>query len=183
GELVRGLVGVVDGPVDAVAEAEVLGEPEGRVPEGRTVPVRADLLDQRAVVLGGEDGLDRLLDAESAAAIRYLHGDKVTPGACGRTRVGEAARAPAPGKPGRQGRPGPSGPAARPARLLLGAGDLRTHTGRPHLPQHERVVERDLAEAVVATRGAAVAGGHVGHEEERVVVGLVRPELRAPLRR
>src|SRR5690606_27539099 len=75
------------------------------------------------------------------------------------------------------------GPAARPARLLLGAGDLRTHTGRPHLPQHERVVERDLAEAVVATRGAAVARGHVGHEEERVVVGLVRPELRDPLRR
>ncbi len=37
--------------------------------------------------------------------------------------------------------------------------------------QDEGVVEGDLAQVVVAAGGSAVAGGHVGVEQERVLVG------------
>src|SRR5207245_5548661 len=50
------------------------------------------------------------------------------------------------------------------------------------LSQNERVVEGELAERVVAARGAAVTGLEVDLEEQRAVVGLDRPELRDPLR-
>ena len=63
-------------------------------------------------------------------------------------------------------------------------GEHRTaHCADPELAQDERVVERDLAQAVVAARGAAVAGGHVRLQQQRVRVGLERAQLRHVLGR
>src|SRR2546426_7022924 len=49
------------------------------------------------------------------------------------------------------------------------------------LSQDKRVVEAELAERVVAARGATVTGLEVDLEEQRAIVELERPELRDPL--
>src|SRR5690606_12826688 len=72
-ELVCGLVGVVDGAIDAVAEAELLGEADGDVAELRGVAACAQLVDDRAVVFGRDDRLDHLLQAEAAPKVGLLH--------------------------------------------------------------------------------------------------------------
>jgi hypothetical protein len=45
GELAAGLVGIVDGAINAVAEAEFLGEPKGQRTDLQPIPVGADRLD------------------------------------------------------------------------------------------------------------------------------------------
>ena len=68
-------------------------------------------------------------------------------------------------------------PSARWAALDQDAGGDGLRSARPSCGQHERVVERDLAQPVVAARGAAMAGPQVGLEEQRVRVGLERAQL------
>src|SRR5256884_1133810 len=58
---------------------------------------------------------------------------------------------------------------------------LRASAPSTELCQDERVVEAELAERVVAARGAAVTGLDVDLEEQRAIVELERPELRDPL--
>src|SRR5258708_34299793 len=48
-------------------------------------------------------------------------------------------------------------------------------------PKHERVLERRVIEPLEAAGLAAVAGGHVDAEKERMLVGLGRAQLGDPL--
>src|SRR5690606_27034770 len=66
-------VRVVDRAVHPVAEAELLGQAHRHVAEGVAVAARADLLDQRRVVLRVAERLDLGLEAEAPAEIRLLH--------------------------------------------------------------------------------------------------------------
>ena len=74
GELVARLVGVVDRPVDPVAETEVLGQPYRDVAEPVGVGTGPDALDDRGVVLRVDQGLHLGLEAEALAEVGLLHG-------------------------------------------------------------------------------------------------------------
>src|SRR5205814_196142 len=50
-------------------------------------------------------------------------------------------------------------------------------TAYPQLRQHERIIERDLFQVIVASGRAAMAGSHVGLEQQDVLVGLERAQL------
>ncbi len=57
--------------------------------------------------------------------------------------------------------------------------------GQTHLPEHERVVQRDFPEVVIPSRRAAVARAHIRLQQQRVIVSLHRhaaapPVLRLP---
>src|SRR5262245_43844214 len=54
---------------------------------------------------------------------------------------------------------------------------------RSQLRQHERIVESDLMQMLVATGGSAVARCHVGLEQQDVAVGLQGAQLCRVLRR
>jgi hypothetical protein len=67
GEPPARLVGVVDGAIDAVAEAELVGEMDGEPARGVAVAVALDGLDQAAVVVGRQRAGDGLLEIETLA--------------------------------------------------------------------------------------------------------------------
>ena len=73
GELGPGLVGVLDGPVDAVAEAELPGQPEGQRTHLEPVVVGPQRLDHGAVIVGGEPARDLALEAEALPEVGVLH--------------------------------------------------------------------------------------------------------------
>src|SRR5262249_25243150 len=65
GELLHRLVGVLDGPIDPVAEAELLGEADFDVGEREPEAALADPLDEAAVVVAAQRSLDDGLEAEA----------------------------------------------------------------------------------------------------------------------
>ena len=67
GEARDRLVGVVDGAIDAVAEAELAGEVEREPPLVVAEVAGADLVDEGAVVRGGELARDGLFHVEALA--------------------------------------------------------------------------------------------------------------------
>jgi len=69
GELAARLVRILDGPVHAVAEAEALRQPEVEPPHVQSMAARLDEAHQRAAVLGLEERLDLVLEAEPAPEI------------------------------------------------------------------------------------------------------------------
>ena len=73
GKLVDRLVRVIDGSVDSVAEAELLGEAHCDVPERVRVAPRANALDQGGVVCGVDEGFDLGLEAEALAEVGLFH--------------------------------------------------------------------------------------------------------------
>ena len=50
-------------------------------------------------------------------------------------------------------------------------------------PDKERIIQRRILDAPEATRLTAVACGHVGFQDQHIVVRLVFTQLRNPLRR
>ena len=74
GEARHRLVGVVDGAIDAVAEAELAGEMDGEPALLVAVVAGADLVDERAVVRGGELARDGLFHVEALAEDEGLRG-------------------------------------------------------------------------------------------------------------
>ena len=52
--------------------------------------------------------------------------------------------------------------------------DMRLLRHNPQFLEQKCVVECDLLQVVIAPAGPAVAGLHVGHEEQRMVIGLQR---------
>ena len=69
GELGSGLVGVVDGPVDAVAEAEAAGHAERESSEGQPIIGRLDRLHDLAAVGTGQERLHLGLETEPASEV------------------------------------------------------------------------------------------------------------------
>ena len=67
GESPAGLIGVVDRAIDAVAEPELAGEVHGQASGAVLEVVGADLLDDAAVVGGGQFSGHRLLHVEALA--------------------------------------------------------------------------------------------------------------------
>ena len=67
------LVGVLDRAVDAVAEPELAGQPEGEVADGEGVAAAPDRVHDAAVVVGGERPLDRPLQPEAAPEVGLWH--------------------------------------------------------------------------------------------------------------
>ena len=90
GELVAGLVGVVDGAVHAVAEAEMLREADGDVAETVGVGARPDPFHDGGMVLRLDDGPDLGLESEPLAEIGLLHCHK-TPRSREAKREGQPA--------------------------------------------------------------------------------------------
>ena len=72
GEPPARLVGVVDGAVDAVAEAELAREVDGQAAGFELIVVGADVVDDRAVVGGGQLAGDGLLHVEALAEDQRL---------------------------------------------------------------------------------------------------------------
>ena len=153
----------------------------GRQGEGRAVHVElgvaarvaavGDGQVEQLVAVGDERVAHRL---QQRAALR--EGQRAQRRAAHRARV---LRAPRPGRrrPRPRGRAAPRWPGSRSVSSAPVPSTQRPPTwlraGRrssrdPELAQDERVVERDLAQEVVAAGGAAVARGHVGLEEQRV---------------
>ena len=69
GKLPPRLIGVLDRALDAVAEAELLREPDGDVLDRERVVVLAQRVDDAPVVVGGQVALDVRLEAEAFAEI------------------------------------------------------------------------------------------------------------------
>ena len=74
GELGAGFVGVFDGPVHAVAEAELAGQFERQVAGDEGISAPANLVYEAAVVVGRERAFDDALEAKSPAEIGLFHG-------------------------------------------------------------------------------------------------------------
>ena len=74
GKLEAGFIGVVHGPVYAVAEAELAGEPEGERPHRQPIVPAAQGLHHGAVVVHSKLALDFSLEPESAPVIGAVHG-------------------------------------------------------------------------------------------------------------
>ena len=74
GEPRDGLVGVVDGAVDAVAEAELARQVDGEAALLVAVVAGAHLVDERAVVRGGQLTRDGLFHVEALAEDQGLRG-------------------------------------------------------------------------------------------------------------
>ena len=69
-DLARG-IGQVNGPLDAVAEAELLGELDGQVARRKDMPAAPDALDQVAAIMREDLGLNRRHDI-GAAEVDFL---------------------------------------------------------------------------------------------------------------
>jgi hypothetical protein len=74
GELAPGLVSVVHGPVDPVAEPELPGQPEAHAAHVEAIIPRPECLDHRAVIIGGKLAFDFRLEAEPAPEVGAFHG-------------------------------------------------------------------------------------------------------------
>ena len=74
GELADGFVGVVDRPIDAVAEAELLSQADRNVTEYIGVSARTNAIHQPRVVLGVDQRLDLSLEAEALPEVGLFHG-------------------------------------------------------------------------------------------------------------
>ena len=99
GELGAGLIGVLDGAVHTVAEAELARELERQITERERVPLGADPIHHPAVVVGHQRAFDVALEAEAAPEIGLLHGVNLT------GRLGRRARRPShAARPNRRGR-------------------------------------------------------------------------------
>src|SRR2546430_6175340 len=99
GELGAGLIGVLDGAVHTVAEAELARELERQITERERVPLGADPIHHPAVVVGHQRASDVALEAEAAPEIGLLHGVNLT------GRLGRRARRPShAAPPNRRGR-------------------------------------------------------------------------------
>ena len=67
-----GFVGVLDRPVDSVAEPELLGEPEGQRANRQPMPVRLERLDETAVIVGRQGAFDGPFQPESLTEIGLI---------------------------------------------------------------------------------------------------------------
>src|SRR5439155_16351336 len=72
-ELGPRLVRVLDGAVHAVAEPELVRQPEGQVAHDEGVAAAADHIHDAAVVVSGERTLDRALESEAPAEVGLWH--------------------------------------------------------------------------------------------------------------
>src|SRR5918993_5935066 len=67
------LVGILDGAIHPVTEAELAGQSEGQPPHTEAVIVRAECLDDAAVIISGEAAGDLVLETETLAEVGVLH--------------------------------------------------------------------------------------------------------------
>src|SRR5690606_6924810 len=68
-----GLISVINGAINAVAETKVFGQSNLNVVDGRDVAACTNILDQLAVVFSRQQRLDLLFQAEAAPEISLLH--------------------------------------------------------------------------------------------------------------
>ena len=73
GKALARLIGVVDGAIDAVTEAELAREMDGQAPGREPVAVCLDAGHERAVIAGGEHVGDLVLEVEAFAEDQWRH--------------------------------------------------------------------------------------------------------------
>ena len=73
GEFVAGFVGVVDGPIHAVAESEFLCQAHGDVTHDLPITLGANVRDQGGVVLEINQGLHPRFQAEPPSKVGLFH--------------------------------------------------------------------------------------------------------------
>jgi hypothetical protein len=74
GKLGARFVGVLDRPIDPVAESELAGQPERQLADAQRVAGAADRVHHAAVVVGGQGALNGALQSKAFAEVRLGHG-------------------------------------------------------------------------------------------------------------
>ena len=171
GELAARLVGVVDGAIDAVAEAEFLASRKVSGPTSQPVAVGADGLDDPAGVVRRTLRLDLALEAEAAAEVGGFHGGKIQGDR--RSEKGEARSVTS------AGRTRPQGPRFSP---LASRFSLRAaHRPRLHLQVPERPGDTDRVGGHRRLHPDGEGGGEeaaLGHQLDQSILTAIPREDR-----